>query len=51
MVGEACVVGGACMAWGVHSRYYEIRSMNGQYASYWNAFLFHSGKMFDMSKI
>ena len=21
------------------SRYYEIRSMNGQYASYWNAFL------------
>ena len=28
-------------AWqgGVHGRYYEIRSMSGWYASYWNAFL------------
>ena len=25
---------------GVHGRYYEIRSMSGRYASYWNAFLF-----------
>ena len=31
----ACVAGG-----GVHGRYYKIRSMSGQYASYWNAFLF-----------
>ena len=42
----ACIVGGmhgrgVCMAWrGVHGRYYEIRSMNGRYTSYWNAFLF-----------
>ena len=38
---------GACMAEGMHgmhtptSRYYKIRSMSGQYASYWNAFLYH----------
>ena len=25
---------------GVHGRYYEIRSMSGRYATYWNAFLF-----------
>ena len=37
--------GGACMAgghtWHAHppGRYYEIRSMSGRYASYWNAFL------------
>ena len=42
----ACVAGGvhgegACVAGGrvCHSRYYEIRSMSGRYASYWNAFL------------
>ena len=39
-----CVAGGhewwgACVAGGVHGRYYEIRSMSGRYASYWNAFL------------
>ena len=30
-------------AWqgGVHGRYYEIRSMSGRYASYWNACLFN----------
>ena len=28
------------MAGGVHGRYYEIQSMIGRYASYWNAFLF-----------
>ena len=33
---------GACMGWCVRSRYYEIRSMSGRYASYWNAFLFYS---------
>ena len=44
MAGGPCVVRG-CMAWGmrgrwgVHGRYYEIRSMSGRYASYWNAFL------------
>ena len=32
--GGACQGGHAC-----HSRYYGIRSMNGRYASYWNAFL------------
>ena len=31
---------GACMAGGgMCGRYYEIRSMSGQYASYWNAYL------------
>ena len=30
-----------CMAGGVHGRYYEIWSMSGWYASYWNAFLFN----------
>ena len=48
--GGACVAWGmcggvACMArgmhgrGGMHGRYYEIRSMSGRYASYWNAFL------------
>ena len=53
MAGRACVAGGTCMAGGMHgrghawqgvhappSRYYEMWSMSGQYASYWNAFLF-----------
>ena len=35
MAGEACV---ACIP--PSDRYYEIRSMSGRYASYWNAFLF-----------
>ena len=46
----ACIAGGHAWqeghAWqgGVHGggvcgRYYEIRSMSGRYASYWNAFL------------
>ena len=34
----ACMAGG-CMAGGMHGRYYEMQSMSGQYASYWNAFL------------
>ena len=48
----ACVAGGhawwgACMTGSVHdmhapSRYYEIWSVSGRYASYWNAFLFWS---------
>ena len=38
--GGTCVaVGGACMACMAPGRYYEIRSMSGLYASYWNAFL------------
>ena len=38
----ACMVlfGGACMVFSVFFGYNEIRSMSGQYASYWNAFLF-----------
>ena len=32
-----CVAGG--MAGGMHGRYYEIWSMSGRYASYWNPFL------------
>ena len=51
--GGVCMVGGgmhgrgpawwgACVAGGVHGRYYEIQSMRGRYASYWNAFLFLS---------
>ena len=49
--GEACMAGGmhgggmrgrGHVWWGrgVRGRYYEIRSMSGRYASYWNAFLF-----------
>ena len=30
---------GACKEGGVRGRYYEMRSMSGRYASYWNAFL------------
>ena len=30
---------GACMACMPPGRYYDIQSMSGQYASYWNAFL------------
>ena len=33
------VAGGACVACIPPTRYYEIQSMSGQYASYWNAFL------------
>ena len=46
MAGEhVCVTGGHAWRGGVcHAcppgRYYEIRSMSGRYASYWNAFLF-----------
>ena len=37
---------GACRTGGMHAmhppgRYYEIQSMRGRYASYWNAFLFY----------
>ena len=35
----ACMAGGVCCWGGIHDRYYEIRSMSGRYASYWNAFL------------
>ena len=36
-----CMAGGRQGAWqgGMCGRYYEIRSMSRQYASYWNAFL------------
>ena len=53
----ACVAGdvhgtGACMAGGMHGtppdRYYEIRSMSGRYASYWNAFLLQDGNWFQI---
>ena len=51
MAGGACMAGGVCgrggmcsrgvcMVGGMRGRYYEIRSMSGRYASYWNAFLF-----------
>ena len=55
MHGRGCAWQGACMAGGMlgrgaimactppFGRYYEIRSMTGQYASYWNAFLFYKG--------
>ena len=36
---------GACMTWG-----YEIWSMSGRYASYWNAFLFTSQMLLDCRK-
>ena len=44
--GERVWQGGMHGGGGMHGRgsmrgrYYEIRSMSGQYASYWNAFLF-----------
>ena len=47
VAGEACMAGGhgwqggMCGSGGMHGRYYEIWSMSGQYASYWNAFLFY----------
>ena len=51
MAWGACMAGGACMG-GMRgrramplplspARYYEIRSMSGRYASYWNAFFFN----------
>ena len=39
MAGGMCVAGGACVVHMPPDRYYEIRSMSGWYASYWNAFL------------
>ena len=38
----ACIAVGCAWQGGVHGRYYEIWSMSGRYASYWNAFLFES---------
>ena len=34
-----CVHGGRVAGWGAYMGYDEIRSMSGQYTSYWNAFL------------
>ena len=39
MHGRGCAWQGACMAGGVRGRNYEIWSMNGRYAWYWNVFL------------
>ena len=36
----ACMAGWVCATHAPPGRYYEIRSMSGRYASYWNAFLF-----------
>ena len=47
MVRDACMAGGICgrgpcVARGAPpGRYYEIPSMSGRYALYWNAFLLH----------
>ena len=41
---EGCVVGGMC-----GGRYYEIWSMSGQYASYWNAFLLEMSSLLTSS--
>ena len=35
-----CMARGVCEVGDMRGRYYELRSMSGQYASYWNAFLF-----------
>ena len=35
----ACVAEGCAWQGGMHGRYYEIRSMSGLFASYWNVFL------------
>ena len=45
MVCKGCVVAGGMHGWGVCVGYDEIRSMSGQYASYWNAFLLSNTKM------
>ena len=42
MAGGVCGRG-VCVAGGDPGRYYEIRSMSGRYASYWNVFLFTTG--------
>ena len=39
---EGVCGGGHAWQGGVRARYYEIRSMSGRYASYWNAFLFYN---------
>ena len=39
MAGGSVHGGGHAWQGGVRGRYYEIRSMSGRYASYWNAFL------------
>ena len=49
-----CVVGGCVVrgpTWhaGPTGRYFEIRSMSGRYASYWNAFLFNNEICFEIS--
>ena len=43
LFGGACMVlfRGACVVFSSFFGYNEIRSMSGQYASYWNAFLFN----------
>ena len=42
MGGHACMMGGMRGRGDMHDRYYEIRSMSGRCASYWNAFLFRN---------
>ena len=39
MVGEGMHDRGCVWQGDMHGRYYEIQSMSGQYASYWNVFL------------
>ena len=39
--GRESMVGGVAHMPPSPSRYYEIRSMSGRYASYWNVFLLH----------
>ena len=41
MAGGLAWWGGHAWQGGAHGRYYEIGSMSGRYASYWNAFLFY----------
>ena len=48
----ACMEGGYAWQGGMHGRYYEIWSMSGRYASYWNAFLLvHKREMKHVTKI
>ena len=46
--GGTCHGRGVCVVGGMHARYYEIRSMSGRYASYWNAFLLNGAKTRDI---
>ena len=50
-MGGMCGKGGVCGGGGMRGRYYEIRSMSGRYASYWNAFLLLFNNFLTVEKV